>query len=221
MMRSSCKHILPALSLSPKTVCLLCSITVMRHYRPLHWASSAERPLRAAGNMATDPDMLTFRVSTSRSKALYYCTESTTEVTGQWVTSHCETRHATVNHHFSFHSFAFLEEKQLWGKCKSGLTDWRCEGLNKAPRPKILSCRDTRGKALSVPLKFYNVLAEQVKGNLPVLMFTVMFWACIVWIHWVGTLFKLSFKSVGHYKWCTLENIQKTKGCFSVTVGVM
>lgn len=79
---------------------------------PLHTASSQDGPLRTA---ATDPEMLTFRVSASKSKAPYVCAESITEV---WVSEVQATLLGMQLHQaiFSFLFFILSMEKAALGR---------------------------------------------------------------------------------------------------------
>lgn len=99
--------------------------------------------------MATDPEMLTFRVSASKSQAPYFCAESIIEVWGQWATGHSARRGMQLHQAVIFLVCFFLScrRNSSWGIFKSGLTEKRrCEGLNTTPLPKILSRRETQGR---------------------------------------------------------------------------
>lgn len=170
--------------------------------------------------------MLTFRVSASRSKAPYFFAESIIEVWGQWGTSGSARRGMQLHQAviFLFFSVFFLSWRRnsSRGKFKSGLAKWRrCEGLNTAPLPKYCLV-GKRGEGTVSSSEVFNVLAEQVKGNLPV----GIVYSYVLGLHSLDSLSWVSFLSCPsnrraiNEKWSTEENIGDT-GFFSGTVGAV
>lgn len=130
--------------------------------------------------MATDPEMLTFRVSACKSKAPYFYAESIIEVWGQWGTSHSARRGMNLHQTdiFLFFSFLFLFFFLSWrrnssrGTFKSGLTERRrCEGLNMAAI-NIASLGNAE-KSPSVPLKALMLWLSKRRGTCLCAVFTV------------------------------------------------
>lgn len=110
-------------------------------------------------------------------------------------------RHATTSSsHFSL-LFLFLSWRRNHSKSKfkSGLTErGRCEGLNMAPLPKILSWGKRREGTISCS-EVFNVMTEKVKQNLSA--YCLQFSTGTAWFGFteLGLAFKLSFKSEGYW----------------------
>lgn len=126
--------------------------------------------------MATDPEMLTFRVSASKSKAPYFYAESIIEVWGQWGTSHSARRgmnlHQTDIFLFCFFFFLSWRRNSSRGTFKSGLMERRrCEGLNMAAK-NIVSLGNAE-KSPSVPLKALMLWLSKRRGTCLCAVFTV------------------------------------------------